>query len=77
MSERRRATVTRWDIEAKLRQIHDSLQALLQQVKEQVKGQVKELPKKAAVPAGSVLVFFAWLRRRRKKRRTIVEVRRA
>ena len=73
MSERPGPTVTRWDIEAKLRQIHDSLQALLQQVLQQA----KELPKKAAVPAGSMVMFFAWLRRRRKKRRTIIEVRRA
>jgi len=64
-----RFPVTRWDIEAKLRQIRDSLQALLERA--------KELAKKAAPPAGSALVLLGWLRHRRKKRRTIIEVRRA
>ena len=68
MSERPRR-VTRGQIEGKLRQIRDSLHDLVERA--------KALAKTAAVPAGSALAFFAWLKSRRKKRRTIIEVRRA
>jgi hypothetical protein len=67
MSQRRR--VTRADLQAKLGQIRDSLQDLLHRA--------QQLPKKAVAPAGSVLLFLAYRRRRRSKRRTLVEIRRA
>jgi hypothetical protein len=67
MSERRR--VTRADIQAKLRQIHESLADLVQRA--------KRVAKMALAPAGSALLVMAYLRGRRKKRRTIIEVRRA
>jgi F0F1-type ATP synthase membrane subunit b/b' len=71
MSEQR--TVTGADIEAKLRQIRQSVTELIQGAQQQA----QQLAKKAAAPAGSALVVLAYLRRRRKKRRTLIEVRRA
>jgi hypothetical protein len=67
MSGRRR--VTRADIQAKLRQIHESLMDLVQRI--------QRLAKMAMAPLGAALLLFAYLRGRRKKRRTIIEVRRA
>jgi hypothetical protein len=67
MSERRR--VTRADLEAKLRQIQYSLQDLLRRV--------QQLATKALAPAGSLLLFLAYRRSRRRKRRTLIEIRRA
>jgi hypothetical protein len=71
MSQRR--PVTRADLQGKLRQIRESLQDLLQRAQQLA----KKLAKKAVPPAGSVLLFLAYRRSRRKKRRTLVEVRRA
>ena len=67
MSQRRR--VTRADLQAKLDQIHQSVQDLLRRV--------QQLAKKALPPAGSVLLFLAYRRSRRRKRRTLIEIRRA
>ena len=67
MSERRR--VTRADIQAKLRRIDQGLKDLVHRV--------QQLAKMAAAPAGSALLLVAYLKGRRKKRRTIIEVKRA